>query len=100
MSTSTSNQKIAELDLSQPDDVLTYLADTPFASTRAKPLSGGVGNFTFRLYLKTQLESAGGAQTVILKHAKPWVALNKDFPLAVERQVCTDTFVSLVYLNE
>ncbi|KAL5519481.1 hypothetical protein ACEPAH_1164 [Sanghuangporus vaninii] len=70
-----------ELDLSGAEDVIAYLADTPFASTHAEALSGGTANFVFRLHLVNPLANASGAQTVILKHAKSWVATKKEFAL-------------------
>ncbi|OCB87136.1 hypothetical protein A7U60_g5873 [Sanghuangporus baumii] len=75
-----------ELDLSRAEDAIAYLADTPFASTHAEALSGGTANFIFRLHLVNPLANASGAQTVILKHAKSWVATNKEFALDVRRQ--------------
>ncbi|KAI0275297.1 hypothetical protein BC834DRAFT_852169 [Gloeopeniophorella convolvens] len=74
----------AEFDLTTPDGVLAYLASTPFASTRAEPLSGGTANFIFRLRLRTPHE---GRPTLILKHARPYAALSPDFAFPVSRQV-------------
>ncbi|KAH9486413.1 4-hydroxytryptamine kinase [Psilocybe cubensis] len=62
------------LDLSLEADVRVYLAKTPFASTDVQPLSGGTGNYVFRLRLDAPYE---GRRTVVLKHAKPFV---KDLP--------------------
>ncbi|KAI5122357.1 hypothetical protein M0805_004115 [Coniferiporia weirii] len=73
-----------ELDLSEPADVLTYLANTPFASTRAETLSGGNANFVFRLHLTVPFE--GRDATLVLKHAKPWLAMDRNLELAIERQ--------------
>ncbi|KAF7316517.1 APH domain-containing protein [Mycena indigotica] len=72
------------LDLSTASGVESYLANTQFAATRVVPLAGGVGNFTFRLFLSTP---HNGHRTVILKHAKPYVALSPDFPFSVDRQI-------------
>ncbi|EJC98715.1 uncharacterized protein FOMMEDRAFT_23526 [Fomitiporia mediterranea MF3/22] len=83
----------SSLDVSQPADLLTYLANTPFASTRVEPLSGGYGNFIFRLHLVKPFAASTGEnlQTVILKHAKPWAASDKSFDLAIERQATEAT---------
>ncbi|THH05169.1 hypothetical protein EW145_g4991 [Phellinidium pouzarii] len=81
---STSNATPRELELSDPNDVLTYLADTPFASTRAESLTGGNANFVFRLHLAVPFE--GRDQTLVLKHAKPWIPMDKTIKFAVERQ--------------
>ncbi|EIN13841.1 hypothetical protein PUNSTDRAFT_95201 [Punctularia strigosozonata HHB-11173 SS5] len=71
-------------DLSTADGVLRYLRGTPFSSSRVTPLTGGFGNFTFRLSLDVPFH---GSCTVILKHAKPYVALNPSIPFNPERQV-------------
>nr|GAT47497.1 predicted protein [Mycena chlorophos] len=73
-----------ELDLSQPSDVLEYLAATPFSSSRVEILSGGNANFIFRLFLNDP--AVVGAPTAVLKHAKPWSRSNSSFALAIGRQ--------------
>ncbi len=78
------NHKDIEFDLTTPEGVLAYLATTPFASASAELLSGGTTNFVFRLQLNAPYE---GRQTLILKHARPYVARLPDFPLPVSRQV-------------
>ena len=71
-------------DLTTAKGVLAYLATTPFASMSAEQLSGGHTNFIFRLQLNTPHQ---GHQTLILKHARPYVASAADFSLPVSRQV-------------
>ncbi|KAJ7052720.1 kinase-like domain-containing protein [Mycena amicta] len=78
--------KSSELDLSEPDDVLKYLSATPFASSRVEVLSGGNANFTFRLFLQNPSAASGGAETVVLKHAKGWSKTSRTFALEVGRQ--------------
>lgn len=78
------NHKHIEFDLTTADGVLAYLATTPFASESAEPLSGGHANFTFRLKLNAQQE---GHRTLILKHARPYLASSPNFSLPVSRQV-------------
>ncbi|KAJ7122356.1 kinase-like domain-containing protein [Mycena epipterygia] len=73
----------AEHDLTTTAGVQAYLAPTQFASTSVIPLTGGTGNFTYRLQLCTLYE---GRATLVLKHARPYVALAVNIPFAVERQ--------------
>ncbi|KAJ7110348.1 kinase-like domain-containing protein [Mycena crocata] len=71
-------------DYSLATDLLAYLANhESFESQRVERLSGGMANFTFRLYLKKPFE---GRTTLVLKHSKAYVALVKSIPLAIERQ--------------
>ncbi|KAH9170134.1 kinase-like domain-containing protein [Lactarius sanguifluus] len=77
------NHRAIEFDLTTAEGVLAYLATTPFASASAKLLSGGSTNFIFRLQLDAPYE---GRSTLILKHARPYVASNPDFSLPVSRQ--------------
>ncbi|KAI9507816.1 kinase-like domain-containing protein [Russula earlei] len=76
-------QQATQFDLTTPKGVLAYLAPTPFASSRAESLSGGLANFIFRLHLNTPYE---GRPTLVLKHARPYAASSPDFPLPVSRQ--------------
>ena len=71
------------LDLSKASDVVTFLADTPFACSEAVVLTGGLANFVFRLRL---LQPYDGFPTVVLKHSKPWSATG-GLELAIQRQV-------------
>ncbi|KAJ7050390.1 kinase-like domain-containing protein [Mycena amicta] len=71
-------------ELATASGVHDYLANTEFACTSAVPLAGGVGNFTYRLFLSNPHKERS---TLILKHAKPYVALSPDFPFSVDRQV-------------
>lgn len=71
-------------DLTSSDGLLLYLEATPFASTAATRCSGGLGNFTFRIYLKTSYE---GKDTLIVKHGKPYPPTDDTFPLPLSRQV-------------
>ncbi|KLO06780.1 hypothetical protein SCHPADRAFT_945806 [Schizopora paradoxa] len=70
------------LDLSKPSDVATFLADTPFACSKADVLTGGNANFVFRLHL---LQPYDGCPTAVLKHSKPWSATGQ-LSLAIQRQ--------------
>lgn len=71
-------------DLATAADVLAYLEDTPFGSTRAIPLTGGMGNYVFRLHLKNSYEGRG---TLVLKHGKPYLPGNQAFAFSLDRQV-------------
>ena len=90
-----------------PNDIATvagvqaYIVDTPFDSTSIVPLSGGYGNYTFRLTLREPFREN---DTVVLKHAKPYAAAFKDIPFSLERQVTVcvpmrGTSVSLTAVN-
>ncbi|THH33106.1 hypothetical protein EUX98_g1084 [Antrodiella citrinella] len=70
-------------DLSTAADVLAYLEDTPFTSTKAIPLAGGFGNYVFRLHLKVPYE---GHETLVLKHGKPYLPGNQAFAFSLDRQ--------------
>ncbi|KAJ7224025.1 kinase-like domain-containing protein [Mycena haematopus] len=70
-------------DLSTAAGVQAYLATTEFASSAVTLLTGGTGNFAFRLHLLTPYE---GQTTLVLKHARPYVATAPSIPLAIERQ--------------
>lgn len=71
-------------DLTTEAGVEAYLADTPYACTKAEALSGGLGNFVFRLHLR---EHYDGHQTLVLKHAEPYVKALPNVPFGVSRQV-------------
>ena len=71
-------------DLSTVPGVLQYLTPTPFASNEVHPLSGGNTNFVYRMHLRIPYN---GLSTMVLKHARPYVASAREMQLAVERQV-------------
>ncbi|KAF9453893.1 hypothetical protein P691DRAFT_812509 [Macrolepiota fuliginosa MF-IS2] len=72
-----SSSGIRTFDLTTEAGVEAYLADTPFACTKAEALSGGFGNFTFRLRLR---QPRDGHETLVLKHAAPYVKSLTDIP--------------------
>ncbi|GJJ10067.1 hypothetical protein Clacol_004293 [Clathrus columnatus] len=83
-------------DLITAEGVKTYLSQTSFRATNVTSLVGGIGNFTYRVTLeKPVFNSQDSFSTVVLKHAEPYSAINKAFPLAVERQ----GFEVLAYLE-
>lgn len=72
-------------DLTKPQDVHDYLlSKTPFASTEVVPLSGGITNYVYRLWLKNPYE---GRESLVLKHARPYVKNYLTLAFATERQV-------------
>lgn len=71
-------------DLTEPQDVRGYLSKTPFASTEVVPLSGGSANYVYRLYLKNPYE---GRDTLVLKHARPYIKDHLTLAFTTERQV-------------
>ncbi|KAI0094193.1 kinase-like domain-containing protein [Irpex rosettiformis] len=70
-------------DLSTPVDLLAFLNNGVFASQSATPVSGGLGNYTFRLALKTPYQ---GHHTAILKHGKPYLPGMESMAFDLERQ--------------
>ncbi|KAJ6452082.1 kinase-like domain-containing protein [Mycena sanguinolenta] len=72
-----------EHDLSTAAGVQAFLATTEFASSAVTLLTGGTGNFTFRLHLLSPYKSQ---TTLVLKHARPYAAGSPSIPLAIERQ--------------
>ncbi|KAJ6536912.1 kinase-like domain-containing protein [Mycena capillaripes] len=70
-------------DLSTAGGVQAYLSTTEFASSVVTPLTGGTGNFAYRLHLLTPHD---GKSTAVLKHARPYVAAAASIPFALERQ--------------
>ncbi|GJJ10461.1 hypothetical protein Clacol_004687 [Clathrus columnatus] len=85
------------VDLTTADGVKAYLFQTLFRATNVTPLVGGLGNFTYRVTLEKPFSDSSVSQdllsTVVLKHAEPYSASDKTFPLLVERQVSNDRFL-------
>src|SRR6266508_5469233 len=76
------------LDLSDEQDVCRYLNDnTVFQTTDVIALSGGTANYAFRLKLASPYL---GRETLVLKHAKPYVKQDHLIPFGLDRQVCYD----------
>ena len=73
-----------KLNLAEGDSVIQHLADGPFASEKAVALSGGYGNYTYRLHL---LHEYRGQRTLILKHGKPHLPGATSFAFDLVRQV-------------
>ncbi|KAH7914754.1 kinase-like domain-containing protein [Hygrophoropsis aurantiaca] len=72
------------LDLSTSEGVKEYLKDTVFAPHTVTRLSGGFGNFTYRIQLIAQHE---GRATYVLKYAAPYVAVSLEaIPFSTDRQ--------------
>lgn len=77
-------------DLTTTEGVLSFLSTTPFAASNVVVVSGGFANFTYRITLLepyTAVGSDASVQTLVLKHAEPYVATIKSLPFGVERQV-------------
>ncbi|GBE77663.1 predicted protein [Sparassis crispa] len=75
---------MSDLDLATVEGVLVYLLDTPFASDAVTPLTGGFGNYAFRVHLRTPYD---GRRTVVLKHAKAYVPGLRTLALSLDRQI-------------
>jgi len=67
------------------DDTLKELAETQYACSRLDVLSGGTANYVFKGALKKPLPD--GAETVIVKHTKPYLASATFYQLPPDRGV-------------
>ncbi|KAJ3570625.1 hypothetical protein NP233_g4283 [Leucocoprinus birnbaumii] len=75
--------KDTTFDLTTEAGVEGYLAGTPYACSRVEALSGGTGNFAFRLYLHQPHE---GVNTLVLKHSRPYIKNLKSIAFDIKRQ--------------
>lgn len=64
----------AEDHLATVDGIRDYVADTPFSCSNVTALTGGYGNYTFRLHLANPYM---GQKTLVLKHGKAWLPADK-----------------------
>lgn len=71
-------------DLTTISAVKAYLVGTPFASHTITSLSGGTGNYAYRIHLSIPYEDQ---QTLVLKHAQPHVKNLTTISFGLERQV-------------
>ncbi|KAF8079097.1 kinase-like domain-containing protein [Lyophyllum atratum] len=74
---------MTEADLTTVEAVGAYLADSPFASGTVTVLSGGTANFAYRIHLDTPFE---GQETLVLKHAQPYVKNLASLQFWLDRQ--------------
>jgi len=70
-------------DLTTEPGVLKYLSGSPFAGKDISTLTGGSGNYTFRITLQERYE---GVQTVVIKHARPYAKVVQSITLDLIRQ--------------
>ncbi|GLB43504.1 putative phosphotransferase enzyme family protein [Lyophyllum shimeji] len=70
-------------DLTTVAGVHAYIATTPFASSAVTILSGGTGNFAYRIHLDVPFQ---GQETLVLKHAEPYVKNYRSMPFSLDRQ--------------
>jgi hypothetical protein len=83
-------------------EIAKELSQTQYACSSLSLLSGGTANFLFRGILAQPLQD--GRKTVIIKHSKEFVSVNRNFHLDVSRYVgylfpflhCTSMEVLLV----
>ncbi|KAH8688787.1 kinase-like domain-containing protein [Talaromyces proteolyticus] len=68
------------------------LSHTPYICSSLTHLSGGTANFLFRGILTHPL--ADGTQTVVVKHSKEFVAVNRNFSLEVSRCLFEETMLN------
>lgn len=74
---------MAEQDLATVKDLLSYLEPTVFASSGAEALTGGFGNYVFRIRLRQPYEDR---QTLVVKHGKPYIPGRRTFAFSLDRQ--------------
>lgn len=74
-------------DLTEAEGVKAYLAKTPFVAKDAVRLSGGYGNYTFRVSLVDPAST--GRSSIILKHGKAFIP-GTEIPISVERTASTN----------
>jgi len=81
-------------DLTTPGGLREYLEGTAFETTQEPVvLVGGFGNFTYRVALKVPVTS----ETIVVKHAAPFVASYPDWPLDPARMA---SFLLLPVITE
>ncbi|GJJ10091.1 hypothetical protein Clacol_004317 [Clathrus columnatus] len=78
-------------DLTTTDGVKAYLFHTPYRAVNVTSLTGGFTNFTYRVTLQKPFfdsSTSPGAliSTVVLKHAKPYIASVRTYSASAERQ--------------
>lgn len=73
-------------DLATIVGIQAYLQDNPkFAAHTVEKLSGGSGNFAYRIHLH---RAYAGRQTLVLKYTPPYIAASVErIPLDQNRQV-------------
>jgi hypothetical protein len=81
---------MSHFNLETEQDILDYLdAQFPaYSGSRVEKLAGGNTNYTFRVFLRSEISITGQKQhTIVLKHAKPFLSRDNSLSLPVERQV-------------
>jgi 5-methylthioribose kinase len=68
------------------NSILEALRPTRWKLSRLERISGGNANFTYRGTLKKPDKDS--YDTIIIKHAEPFVALNQEWKIDVGRSVC------------
>jgi len=71
-------------DLTTEAGVEAYLRPTEYACTRVETLTGGTGNWAFRLWL---CQAHQGQRTLVLKHGRSYIKDMADVLFDVKRQV-------------
>ncbi|KZT40314.1 hypothetical protein SISSUDRAFT_1118377 [Sistotremastrum suecicum HHB10207 ss-3] len=75
---------VSIFNLANAEGLKAHLSQTDeFPSKDVVPLTGGTGNFVFRVFLEEQYE---GHDTVIVKHAEDYLPSDKNFHFPSERQ--------------
>lgn len=74
---------MSDLDLATEAGILSYLQRTNFASSKAKQLTGGFGNYSFRIHLRQPYQ---GSSTLVVKHGKPYIPGIRSMAFPLYRQ--------------
>ncbi|KAH0591248.1 hypothetical protein J132_10648 [Termitomyces sp. J132] len=72
-----------QASLTTVDGIHSYLAGTIYASHTIASLSGGLGNYTYRIRL---IKPIDGQETLVLKHAQPFIK-NTTMAFSLDRQM-------------
>ena len=67
--------------------IVQALKKTPWRLSRIERITGGNANFTYRGWLKKPAGYKESYDTIIIKHAEPYVALNQEWKVDVTRSV-------------
>jgi hypothetical protein len=77
------------------NSVRDALRGTKFEASSLRPLTGGIVNWGYVATLKTPLDD--GTCEVFIKHGEKYMATIPDFPLDLERCVCTPPHRYLIH---
>jgi hypothetical protein len=71
------------------NNIVDALKKTPWRLSKIERIAGGNANFTYRGWLKKPAGYKESYDTIVIKHAEPYVALNQEWAIDVGRAVST-----------